>query len=111
MIIGYSGETIDTMEQTLDLIRRLKPDEAFVCVATSYPGTVLCRLVDEKGWEMSIDWSRNDSTTPVFENPSISKEKILEMRKKFVDGFYSLFYILRQMVKGKFYDRLLAELL
>jgi anaerobic magnesium-protoporphyrin IX monomethyl ester cyclase len=110
LMIGYPGETADTLEQTLDLVRRLKPDDAYLCVATPYPGTRFYRLIEENGWEMSHDWSLYDTTTPVFENPSISKEKILEMRKKFVDDFYSPFYILRQMVKGNFYNRFFARI-
>jgi anaerobic magnesium-protoporphyrin IX monomethyl ester cyclase len=110
LVIGYPGETTDTLEQTLDLVRRLKPDDAYLCVATPYPGTDFYRFITEKGWEMSPDWSLYDTTTPVFENPSISKEKILEVRKKFIDDFYSPFYIFRHMVKGKFYNRLLARI-
>jgi radical SAM superfamily enzyme YgiQ (UPF0313 family) len=110
LVIGYPGETTDTLEQTLDLIRRMEPDDAYLCVATPYPGTELYQLIKEKGWKLSRDWSQYDTTTPVFENPSISKEKILEMRKKFVDDFYSPFYVLRQMVKGNFYNRLLARI-
>jgi len=110
LIIGYPSETADTLEQTLDLIRRLKPDDAYLCVATPYPGTELYRLVKEKGWRLSRDWSQYDTTKPVFENPSITKEKILEMRKKFVDDFYSPSYILRQIIKGNFYNRLVARI-
>jgi anaerobic magnesium-protoporphyrin IX monomethyl ester cyclase len=110
LVIGYPGETVDTLNQTFDLIRRLKPDEVHLCVAMPYPGTELYRFVKENGWEMSPDWSLYDTTMPVFENPSISKEKILEMREKFLDEFYSPSYILRQMVKGNFYNRLLARI-
>jgi radical SAM superfamily enzyme YgiQ (UPF0313 family) len=110
LVIGYPGETTDTLEQTFDLIRRLKPDEVHLCVATPYPGTGLYRLIQENGWEMSPDWSLYDTTMPVFENPSISKEKIWEMRQKFLNEFYSPSYILRQMVKGNFYNRLLARI-
>jgi radical SAM superfamily enzyme YgiQ (UPF0313 family) len=109
-VIGYPGETEETLQQTINLIRRMKPDDAYLCVATPYPGTALCRFIEEKGWEISRDWSRYDTTTPVFENPTISNEKILEIRKKFVDDFYSPQYILRQTIKGNFYNRLLARI-
>jgi len=110
LVIGYPGETTDSLEQTFDLIRRLKPDEVHLCVATPFPGTELYRFIQEKGWELSPDWSLYDTTTPVFENPSISKEKIWEMRTKFLNEFYSPSYIVRQMVKGHFYNRLLARI-
>ena len=110
LVIGYPGETTDTLEQTFDLVRRLKPDEVHLCVATPYPGTALYRLVQENGWEMSPDWSLYDTTNPVFENPTISKEKIREMRGKFLNEFYSPSYILRQWARGNFYNRLLARI-
>lgn len=110
VIVGYPGETLETIKQTLDFIRRVKPDDAYVCVATPYPGTELYRLVIEKGWKMSPDWSQYDTVTPVFENPSIPGEKIVEVRKRFYDDFYSTFYILRQMSKVNFYNRILARI-
>jgi anaerobic magnesium-protoporphyrin IX monomethyl ester cyclase len=110
LVIGYPGETEETLQQTLNLVRRLKPDDAYLCVATPYPGTKFYQSIVDEGWELSTDWSLYDTTTPVFENPSISKERILEIRKKFVDDFYSLTYILRQMIKGHFYNRFLARI-
>jgi anaerobic magnesium-protoporphyrin IX monomethyl ester cyclase len=110
LVIGYPGETTDSLEQTFDLIRRLKPDEVHLCVAMPFPGTELYRFIKEKGWELSPDWSLYDTTTPVFESPSISKEKIWEMRTKFLNEFYSPSYILRQTFKGHFYNRLLARI-
>jgi anaerobic magnesium-protoporphyrin IX monomethyl ester cyclase len=109
LMVGHPGETEDTLRQSLDFARRLKPDDAWLCVATPYPGTELYRFIKEKGWEMDPDWSLYDTTTPVFENPSISKEKILEMRRKFVDDFYSVSYILRHMFKRNFYSHYLAR--
>ena len=37
VIIGYPGETRKTLKQTLDFIRKAKPNDAYVCVATPYP--------------------------------------------------------------------------
>jgi len=110
LVVGYPGETPESLEKTFDLIRRLKPDEVHLCVATPFPGTDLYRFIQEKGWKLSPDWSLYDTTNPVFESPSISKEKIWEMRTKFLNEFYSPSYILRQAVKGKFYNRLLARI-
>ena len=109
-VIGYPGETEETLQQTINLIRRMDPDDAYLCVATPYPGTALYRFIEKNGWEISHDWSKYDTTTPVFANPTISNDKIVEMRKKFVDDFYSPSYILRHMIKGSFYDRLIARI-
>jgi len=109
LIIGYPGETLEDVKRTLDFVMRVKPDDVYVCIATPYPGTELFNLVREKGWKMSLDWSQYDTLTPVFENPLISGEKLVEMRTKFYHRFYSPIYVLRQMFKGGFYNRILAR--
>jgi radical SAM superfamily enzyme YgiQ (UPF0313 family) len=112
VIIGYPGETWDTLRQTLDFLQRMKPDDAYICMATPYPGTELRALVEKMGWKMSSNWSLYDTVTPVFENPRLPSEKIKEMRKTFYNNFYSPSYIFRQSLKGlkgNFYSRIMAR--
>jgi radical SAM superfamily enzyme YgiQ (UPF0313 family) len=112
-IIGYPGETKDTVKQTLDLIRRLEPDDAWLCTATPYPGTELRALVESMGWKMSEDWSLYNMAQPVFENPLLPSEEISKIRKKFYSSLYSPRYVLRQTVKGylkgNFYSKIMAR--
>jgi anaerobic magnesium-protoporphyrin IX monomethyl ester cyclase len=105
LIIGYPGETMSTVKQSLDFIRRTEPDDVYISFATPYPSTEFYDLVKEMGWKLSTDWSRYDNITPVFENPLLPAEKMMEIRKKFYDHFYSPSYILRQSLKGDFYSR------
>jgi anaerobic magnesium-protoporphyrin IX monomethyl ester cyclase len=108
MIIGFPGETVETLEQTLDFIRRTEPDYVYLCVATPYPGTDLRRLLEELGWKMSEDWSQYDLQTPVFENPFLPVD-LRETRREFYSHFYSGSYILRQSLKGTFYSQNMAR--
>ena len=41
VIIGYPGETKESLKQTYDFIRRAEPDYVYLCLATPYPGTSL----------------------------------------------------------------------
>ena len=109
VIIGFPGETLETMKETLSFIHRLKPDDAYVCIATPYPGTDLYRIVQENDWKMSPDWSKYDTVTPVFENPEVANEELISMRNKFYDDFYSFSYVFRQLIKGRFYNRILSR--
>lgn len=109
VIIGYPGETMKDVNLTLEFIKKLKPDDAYLCIATPYPGTELYRLVKEKGWKMLDDWSKYDTLTPTFENPETPPKQLLEARRKFYDTFYSPIYIFRQVFKGGFYNRILAR--
>ena len=109
VIIGYPGETTDTLKQTLDFIRKTEPDYVYLCLATPYPGTELYSLLKELGWKMSREWSHYDMQTPVFENPLLPNDKLMETRKKFYNDFYSPAYILRQSLKGNFYSQIMAR--
>lgn len=109
VIIGYPGETEDTLKQTLHFIKRTKPDDVYLCVATPYPGTALRTLIEKMGLNLSMEWESYDTTTPVFENPSLPAEKIKRLRRNFYDDFYSPAYILRHLVKGNFYSQVMAR--
>ena len=109
VMVGYPGETPEMLNQTIDLLRETEPDDAYICVATPYPGTELRRLVEEKGWNISNDWKRYDTTAPVFDNPNLSAEDVTRIRSKFYDGFYSPKYVLRHMFKKNFYSRVMAR--
>ena len=113
VIIGYPGETRDTLKQTLDFVRRMKADDVYLSVAMPFPGTELRTLVEKMGWKMTSDWTHYDTMTPVFEDPDLPSEEIANTRRKFYDSFYSPRYILRQTVKGylkgNFYSRIMVR--
>src|SRR3990170_5110350 len=108
-IIGYLGETVETLKETLDFIRRAEPDDVFISLASPYPQTELYEIVKENGWKMSTDWSRFDNITPVFENPSMPAKTMIETRRKLFNQFYSPSNILRQSLKRTHYSRLMAR--
>ena len=113
VIIGYPGETRETMKQTLDFVRKVKPDDAYLSIAMPFPGTELRTLVESMGWKMTSDWTRYDTMTPVFENPDLPSEEIANTRRIFYNNFYSAGYMLRQAykgyVKGNFYSKIMAR--
>jgi len=109
IIIGYPGETTEMRKETFDFIRRVEPDDVYLCIATPYPGTELRNEVEHLGYKMSSDWSRYDTTTPVFENPLLSDDEALQIRKEFYNHFYSPKYVIRHMFKRNFYSRVMSR--
>jgi anaerobic magnesium-protoporphyrin IX monomethyl ester cyclase len=107
--IGYPGETKETIEQTLDFIRNVKPDDVYLSVATPYPGTELRRQIADMKLEMTTDWGHYDTITPVYENPLLSAEDIIKLRSNFYDEFFSSIYALRHLFKRNFYGRVMAR--
>jgi radical SAM superfamily enzyme YgiQ (UPF0313 family) len=108
-IIGYPGETVETLKETLDFIRRAEPDDVYISLACPYPQTEFYDIVKENGWKLSTDWSRFDNITPVFENPSMPAKTMIETRRKVFNQFYSPSYILRQSLKRTHCSRLMAR--
>jgi anaerobic magnesium-protoporphyrin IX monomethyl ester cyclase len=113
-IIAYPGETKETVNQTIDLLRRMEPDDAYLCIATPYPGTKLRSIVESSGWKISNDWSLYDTMNPVVENPNLPAEELSKIRKDFYNSFYSPRYAFRQFVKGSikgnFYSQMMTRL-
>jgi len=110
-IIGYPGETKETMKQTLDLIHRIEPDDVWLCLATPYPGTELRALIESMGLKMSEDWTLYNTMNPVFENPLLPAEEFSRVRKTFYDKFYSPRYVLRQFIKGNLKGNLYSKIM
>jgi anaerobic magnesium-protoporphyrin IX monomethyl ester cyclase len=108
VIIGYPGETTDTLKQTLDFIRRTEPDTVHMSLATPYPGVELYDLMREVGWKTCGELSHYDMQTPLFENPSLHVD-LKEMRRAFYNHYYSPLYVMRQLFRGTFYSRILAR--
>jgi radical SAM superfamily enzyme YgiQ (UPF0313 family) len=100
IILGYPGETKETLQQTLDFIRRLEPDDVWLCHATPYPGTELRDLVESHGWKMVEDWTLYNTMNPIFEDPLLPAKEIAQIRKNFYNKLYGPRYIVHQAVKG-----------
>jgi anaerobic magnesium-protoporphyrin IX monomethyl ester cyclase len=111
VILGYPGETKETLQETLDFVRKVEPDDVWLCHATPYPGTELRALVESNGWKMSQDWKLYNTMNPIFEDPELPAKEIAKMRKTFYDKFYSPRYILRQTVKGYFKGNLYSKIM
>jgi anaerobic magnesium-protoporphyrin IX monomethyl ester cyclase len=110
VIVGYPGETPDMVKQTVDFIRRTKPDYVYMCEAVPYPGTELYSLVKDLGWELSSEWSQYHEHTQIFKNPLLPLEKIEKMKKAFFDDFFSPSYLLRKSRRRDFYSQVMARM-
>jgi anaerobic magnesium-protoporphyrin IX monomethyl ester cyclase len=88
VVVGYPGETTDTLKQTFDFIRKTEPDYVYVCQAMPYPGTELYGVLRELGWEGSTEWNHYDEQSQVFKNPLLPLQKIEEMRGTFYNQFF-----------------------
>ena len=109
LIIGYPGETQETLKQTIDFMKKTEPDDIYLFLATPYPSTDLRDSVAGLGWRMSQDWNDYEMQTPTFKNMGLPFERINNIREIFYNQLYSPAYILRQSLKGTIYSRIMLQ--
>ena len=104
VVLGFPGETEASAWETINFVKEIDPDSIGYYVATPYPGTPLYDLVKEKGWLKSTDFNHYDTATPTFETPTLSMQKLGEIRYKAYQQFYLRpGYMLRMLSKGGVY--------
>ncbi len=111
VILGYPGETKETLQETLDFVRKVEPDDVWLCHATPYPGTELRDIVKKNGWKMSEKWELYNTMNPIFEDPFLPSGQIAEIRRDFYNKFYSPKYIMRQAFRGYFKGNLYSKIM
>jgi anaerobic magnesium-protoporphyrin IX monomethyl ester cyclase len=75
-MVGVPFETPETVEKTIALNKRIKPDIVFVSVFYPYPGTKLGALCEEMGWISDRKIPGFFSNITVLDQPSITKEQV-----------------------------------
>jgi anaerobic magnesium-protoporphyrin IX monomethyl ester cyclase len=65
--LGYPSETLDRVLETVDMVKRLQPDEIGVSVSYPMPGTKFFESVS--GSMRETNWSASMDNRPLFEAP------------------------------------------
>lgn len=88
VILGFPGETRETIWETIRFIERLKPDDIGYYIATPYPGTPLYEKVVKEGLLLTNDFNKFDTATPVFKMGTMTSEELRELRERAFQRFY-----------------------
>jgi radical SAM superfamily enzyme YgiQ (UPF0313 family) len=77
-IIGLPGETEETIQETIDLAKRLPLDMALFHIAAPHPGTPFFMEVVENGWfRAGTSWEEVDmDRSTVLDYPNLTAEQI-----------------------------------
>jgi anaerobic magnesium-protoporphyrin IX monomethyl ester cyclase len=110
LVIGYPGETPEMLQQTVDFIRKTKPDYVYMCEAVPYPGTELADYVRKLGLPMSEDWNRYHEQMQVFENKLLPLPKLEATKKAVYDSIFTPTYYLRMRRRGDFHSQIMARM-
>ncbi|MCX6350213.1 MAG: radical SAM protein [Candidatus Aureabacteria bacterium] len=87
-LFGVPGETKETIRETIDFAKKLRPDSAQFAVVIPHPGTELFALSREKGWLHYKDWEDFSSCRAMIETPQLSLREVEEARVRAYKEFY-----------------------
>jgi anaerobic magnesium-protoporphyrin IX monomethyl ester cyclase len=78
-IFGYPGETVATINQTIDYAIALDPDFANFYPAVPYPGTELYNKVVRDGLLVAEDWSRMEYSYYLLRGNGLDEEVVMDL--------------------------------
>ena len=76
-IFGYPGETLQTIEHTVDYAIELDPDFANFYPAVPYPGTALHRKAVQEGLLVEEDWSRMEYSFYLLKGNGLDEQIVM----------------------------------
>ena len=103
-ILGLIGDTIKTMQKTIDFAKNTGFDTIILNIATPYPGTRMWDMIKQKGGEIFIkNWHDfyNTSGKMLYSLPDMATPKEVEemYRKAHLDFYFRPSYIIKQIPK------------
>ena len=97
-MLGYPGETIGEMGQTMNFATELDPDYAQFTILTPFPGTPIYDRLKAAGLLATEDWSRYTTLQPVVKYEAFGYTA--PMLKKMLARAYMKFYLRPSYVAG-----------
>jgi radical SAM superfamily enzyme YgiQ (UPF0313 family) len=87
-ILGYPGDTRDSLRRTIDYAIGLYPDFANFYPAVPYPGTDLYAKAKRDGWLASEDWSRMEYSYYQMRGNGLDEKVVLDAINRAKRRFY-----------------------
>jgi radical SAM superfamily enzyme YgiQ (UPF0313 family) len=105
VVLGFPGETEETIWETIKFIERIKPGDVGYYIATPYPGTPLYEHVVKESLLKIFDFDRYDTATPVFNMGTMTGKELKEIRERAFERFYLRpGYFFSMIGKGRFWS-------
>jgi len=87
-VIGYPGETLADMRQTVRFAMELDLDFAQFYCAVPFPGSVLYEQAQQNGWLATRDWTRYEQNFSVLRTPEFTSDDVERVRRWAYRRFY-----------------------
>lgn len=102
MIGSHIDETEEDVNESIRLIRKIKPDLISLAIVTPLPGTYTYEIMKQKGYIFAKEWDKfmYVSGVPTWRTTHFTPEDLVRLQRKVLMSFYlSPHYILRMMKK------------
>jgi radical SAM superfamily enzyme YgiQ (UPF0313 family) len=87
-ILGYPGDTAESLDRTIEYAVELDPDFANFYPAVPYPGTELYAKAKREGWLHAEDWSRMEYSYYLLEGGGMSESTVMAAINRARRRFY-----------------------
>jgi radical SAM superfamily enzyme YgiQ (UPF0313 family) len=99
-MFGNPGETIETMQRTIDFAVSLDPDICIFNITTPYPGTQMFDWAHKNGYLKTLDWADYDLANAVMELPTVTRDDINMMyRAAYREFYFRPRYLLKRFLR------------
>lgn len=98
IIFGLSGETPETIKETIKFVKKINPDYIQFYSAIPFPGTRFGKEATEKGWVTTKNWSDYELGKNIISTPLLPVEELAKWRRR----AYLQFYLRPGYVLSKF---------
>ena len=110
-VLGIPGETPQTIRETIEFAKKLRPDSAQFAVVIPHPGTALYEICQRGGWLKYGSWEDFSACNSLIETPELSRRDVEKARVRAYREFYFRpSYILRTALKIDSWNDLKAVL-
>jgi len=87
-LFGIPGENQESINQTINFAKEIKPDSAQFAIAIPHPGTELYQICQKKGWLKYSTWEDFSACNSLIETEELSRKDLEEARIKAYKKFY-----------------------
>jgi len=87
-VLGFPGETKETIRETIDFTKGLPLDFAQYYCAVPFPGSKFYDQALQAGWINSTDWMKFEQNSSVLDMPQLSSIEVMELRNQAYREFY-----------------------
>lgn len=98
-ILGFPGETVQTMQETIEFAKFLRLDYAQFYCAVAFPGSVLYRQARENGWLDTTDWRYYEQNFSVISDDGLDSKQVMEARDAAYREFYKQPYLFLNVLR------------